>query len=129
MSAPLSLAERGSEVNGVHGCSTTTGKAGDVVLTLGTGGVSMFALQFAKLHGATVIATSSSDEKLERAKSLGADHVINYKTTPEWHEAARTLTDGRGVDHVVEVGGPGTFERSLAATAVSGRVSLIGVLT
>jgi NADPH:quinone reductase-like Zn-dependent oxidoreductase len=104
-------------------------KAGDVVLTLGTGGVSIFALQFAKLHGATVIATSSSDEKLERAKSLGADHVINYKTTSEWHEAARKLTGGRGVDHVVEVGGPGTFERSLAATAVSGRVSLIGVLT
>jgi len=104
-------------------------KAGDVVLTQGTGGVSIFALQFAKLHGATVIATSSSDEKLERVKALGADHVINYKSTPDWHEAARTLTGGRGVDHVVEVGGLGTFERSLAATAVSGRVSLIGVLT
>ncbi len=62
-------------------------------------------------------------------KALGADHVINYKSTPDWHEAARKLTGGRGVDHVVEVGGPGTFERSLAATAVSGRVSLIGVLT
>jgi NADPH:quinone reductase-like Zn-dependent oxidoreductase len=104
-------------------------KAGDVVLTQGTGGVSIFALQFAKLHGATVIATSSSDEKLERVKTLGADHVINYKSTPDWHEAARKLTGGRGVDHVVEVGGPGTFERSLASTAVSGRVSLIGVLT
>jgi NADPH:quinone reductase-like Zn-dependent oxidoreductase len=104
-------------------------KAGDVVLTLGTGGVSVFALQFAKLHGATVIATSSSDEKLDRVKTLGADHVINYKSTPDWHDAARQLTGGRGVDHVVEVGGPGTFERSLAATAVSGRVSLIGVLT
>jgi NADPH:quinone reductase-like Zn-dependent oxidoreductase len=104
-------------------------KAGDVVLTQGTGGVSIFALQFAKLHGATVIATSSSDEKLERVKALGADHVINYKSTPDWHEAARKHTGGRGVDHVVEVGGPGTFERSLAATAVSGRVSLIGVLT
>ncbi|MGC1274584.1 MAG: NAD(P)-dependent alcohol dehydrogenase [Planctomycetaceae bacterium] len=104
-------------------------KAGDVVLTLGTGGVSIFALQFAKLHGATVIITSSSDEKLERAKQLGADYGINYKTSPDWHDEARRLTGGRGVDHVVEVGGPGTFERSLAATAVSGRVSLIGVLT
>lgn len=104
-------------------------KAGDVVLTLGTGGVSIFALQFAKLHGATVIITSGSDEKLARAKSLGADAGINYKTNAEWHEEARRLTGGRGVDHVIEVGGPGTFERSLAATAVSGRVSLIGVLT
>lgn len=104
-------------------------KAGDVVLTLGTGGVSIFALQFAKLHGATVLITSSSDEKLERAKELGADHGINYKTTPDWHDEARRLTGGRGVDQVIEVGGPGTFERSLAATAVSGRVSLIGVLT
>lgn len=104
-------------------------KAGDVVLTQGTGGVSIFSLQFAKLHGATVIATSSSDDKLERVKALGADHVINYKSTPDWNDAARKLTSGRGVDHVVEVGGPGTFERSLAATAVSGRVSLIGVLT
>ena len=104
-------------------------KAGDVVLTLGTGGVSVFALQFAKLHGATVIVTSSSDEKLERARQLGADHGINYKTTSDWDAAARRLTGGRGVDNVVEVGGPGTFERSLAATKVSGRVSLIGVLT
>jgi NADPH:quinone reductase-like Zn-dependent oxidoreductase len=104
-------------------------KAGDVVLTLGTGGVSVFALQFAKLHGATVIVTSGSDEKLARARRLGADHGINYKAVPEWHEEARRLTGGRGVDNVIEVGGPGTFERSLAATAVSGRVSLIGVLT
>lgn len=104
-------------------------KAGDVVLTLGTGGVSIFALQFAKLHGATVIVTSSSDEKLSRAKELGADHGINYTSTPDWQDAAREWTGGRGVDHVIEVGGPGTFEKSLAATAVSGRVSLIGVLT
>lgn len=104
-------------------------KAGDTVLTLGTGGVSIFALQFAKLHGATVIATSSSDDKLGRAKELGADHGINYKTIPEWHEEVRRITNGRGVDNVVEVGGPGTFEKSLASTAVSGRVSLIGVLT
>ena len=104
-------------------------KAGDAILTLGTGGVSVFAIQFAKLHGATVIATSSSDEKLERAKSLGADHGINYKTNPDWHDEARRLTGGIGVDNVIEVGGPGTFERSLAAARVSGRVSLIGVLT
>lgn len=104
-------------------------KAGDTVLTLGTGGVSIFALQFAKLHGATVIVTSSSDGKLGRAKALGADHGINYGTTPDWHDEARRLTGGRGVDHVIELGGPGTFEKSLAATAVSGRVSLIGVLT
>ena len=104
-------------------------KAGEVVLTLGTGGVSIFALQFAKLHGATVIITSSSDEKLERAAELGADHGINYRTTPEWHEEARRLTGGRGVDNVIELGGPGTLERSLTAAKVSGRVSLIGVLT
>lgn len=104
-------------------------KAGDVVLTLGTGGVSVFAIQFAKLHGATVIATSSSDEKLARAKELGADHLINYKAQPDWHKVARDITGGRGVDNAIEVGGPGTLEKSLAATAVSGRVSLIGVLT
>lgn len=104
-------------------------KAGDTILTLGTGGVSVFAIQFAKLHGATVIATSSSDEKLARAKELGADHLINYKTRPEWDQVVREITGGRGVDNTVEVGGPGTLEKSLAATAVSGRVSLIGVLT
>ena len=104
-------------------------KAGDMILTLGTGGVSVFALQFAKLHGATVIVTSSSDEKLARAAALGADHGINYAANPNWHDEARRLTGGRGVDNVIEVGGPGTFEQSLAAAKVSGRVSLIGVLT
>ena len=84
-------------------------KAGETVLVQGTGGVSIFALQFAKAMGASVIATSSSDEKLERLKSLGADHLINYKSEPNWGAAVRKLTGGRGVDHVVEIGGAGTM--------------------
>ena len=104
-------------------------KAGQTVLTLGTGGVSVFALQFAKAFGARVIITSSSDEKLERAKQLGADETINYKKHPEWQEQVLALTDGLGVDNVIEVGGAGTLERSFASARVSGRVSLIGVLT
>ncbi|WP_374309493.1 NAD(P)-dependent alcohol dehydrogenase [Methylocella sp.] len=104
-------------------------KPGDVVLTQGTGGVSIFALQFAKAAGATVIATSSSDEKLERLKALGADHLVNYRATPNWGEAALKLTGGRGVDHVVEVGGPATLEQSMAAAKVGGHVSVIGILT
>jgi NADPH:quinone reductase-like Zn-dependent oxidoreductase len=104
-------------------------QAGDSVLVLGTGGVSIFALQIAKALGATVIATSSSDEKLERARALGADHTINYKATPEWGEAVKALTGGRGVDHVIEVGGPGTLPQSIAATRVGGHIALIGVLT
>lgn len=104
-------------------------KAGDTILTLGTGGVSIFALQFAKLNGATVIITSSSDAKLARARELGADETINYNTTPDWDAAVRELTGGRGVDNVIELGGPGTLPKSLACTRVSGRVSLIGVLT
>jgi NADPH:quinone reductase-like Zn-dependent oxidoreductase len=104
-------------------------EAGHSVLVLGTGGVSIFALQIAKAMGATVIATSSSDEKLERARALGADHVINYKATPEWGEAVLALSGGRGVDHVVEVGGPGTLPQSIAAVRVGGHIALIGVLT
>jgi NADPH:quinone reductase-like Zn-dependent oxidoreductase len=104
-------------------------KAGDTVLLLGTGGVSLFALQFAKLHGARVIITSSSDEKLERARALGADETINYRRTPAWAEAVRAATGGLGVDHVVELGGPGTLEQSIQATRVGGRISLIGILT
>lgn len=104
-------------------------KAGETVLALGTGGVSIFALQFAKLHGAKAIITSSSDEKLARARELGADETINYRTTPDWEQAVRQLTSGRGVDHVIEVGGLGTLAKSLAAAKVSGRVSLIGVLS
>lgn len=104
-------------------------KLGDTVLTLGTGGVSLFALQFAKAAGARVIATSSSDEKLEKLKRLGADAVINYKTVPNWGERAKDLTDGRGVDHVIEVGGPATLAQSIAACRTGGHIALIGVLT
>src|SRR5262249_37324980 len=103
-------------------------QAGDVVLIQGTGGVSLFALIFAKMHGAETILISSSDEKLERAKPLGADHLINYKATPDWGKAAREISGGRGVDDVVEVGGAGTLERSVRAVRPSGVVSLIGVL-
>lgn len=104
-------------------------KPGDSVLVQGTGGVSIFALQFAKLAGATVIATSSSDAKLERLKALGADHLINYKSTPAWGEKVRALTGDRGVDHVIEVGGPATLEQSMIAARIGGHVSLIGILT
>jgi NADPH:quinone reductase-like Zn-dependent oxidoreductase len=102
--------------------------AGDVVLTQGTGGVSVFAVQFAKILGARAIATSSSDAKLARVLQLGASDGINYKTTPEWGGKARELTGG-GVDHVVEVGGAGTMPESMRATRPGGRISLIGVLT
>lgn len=104
-------------------------KPGDTVLVQGSGGVSVFALQFAKLAGATVIATSSSDAKLERLRAIGADHLINYRTTPAWGERARQLTGGLGVDHVIEVGGPGTMEQSIIASRVGGRIALIGILT
>ena len=104
-------------------------KAGDTVLVQGTGGVSLFALQFARLSGARVIATSSSDAKLERARVLGASDGINYKATPEWEEKARELTGGAGVDHVVEVGGAGTLAKSLRAVRMNGRISLIGILS
>lgn len=104
-------------------------RAGDTVLVLGTGGVSVFALQIAKAMGATVIATSSSDEKLERAHRLGADHLVNYRREENWGERVRELTHGRGVDHVVEVGGPGTLAQSITATRIGGHIALIGVLT
>jgi NADPH:quinone reductase-like Zn-dependent oxidoreductase len=103
--------------------------AGQTVLVQGTGGVSVFALQFAKLAGARVIVTSSSDEKLERAKAMGADEVINYRSEPDWAKAARRLTDGRGVDHVIEVGGAGTFQQSIAACTLGGSIAVIGVLS
>lgn len=101
---------------------------GRSVLVIGTGGVSLIALQIAKAAGATVIATSSSDEKLERVRSLGADHLINYRTTPEWGAKAAELAGG-GVDHVIEVGGAGTLAQSIAAVGYGGEVSIIGVLT
>jgi len=104
-------------------------KSGDTVLVQGTGGVSIFALQFAKMAGATVIATSSSDEKLERLKALGADHLINYRSQANWGKQALDLTDGRGVDHVIEVGGPATLDQSMIASRVGGHISLIGILT
>jgi NADPH:quinone reductase-like Zn-dependent oxidoreductase len=104
-------------------------KPGDTVLALGTGGVSLFALQFAKLAGARVLITSSSDAKLERAQKLGANDGINYRTTPDWDKRVRELTGEVGVDHVVEVGGAGTLTRSLKAVRLGGRISLIGVLT
>jgi NADPH:quinone reductase-like Zn-dependent oxidoreductase len=113
-----------------HGLFETGGvRAGETVLTQGTGGVSVFALQFAKAAGLRVIITSSSDAKLERARELGAAETINYKTTPDWEEAARRLTGGRGVGLVVELGGAGTLSKSLRAVKTGGTVAMIGVLT
>jgi NADPH:quinone reductase-like Zn-dependent oxidoreductase len=102
---------------------------GETVLLIGTGGVSIFALQFAKLAGARVLIMSSSDAKLARARALGADECVNYRTNPEWEREVLKLTSGRGVDHVLEVGGADTLGRSIASLAVGGRIALIGVLT
>jgi NADPH:quinone reductase-like Zn-dependent oxidoreductase len=104
-------------------------KAGDTILALGTGGVSIAALQIATAMGATTIVTSSSDEKLERARTLGAAHTVNYRTVPEWGAEVRRLTGGRGVDHVLELGGPGTLAQSIAAVRIGGHISLIGTVT
>jgi NADPH:quinone reductase-like Zn-dependent oxidoreductase len=104
-------------------------RPGETVLTQGTGGVSIFALQFALLAGARVIVTSSSDDKLEQVRALGAWETINYATTPEWADRALELTGGTGVDHVVELGGSWTIDRSIKAARPGGTVSLIGVLT
>lgn len=104
-------------------------KPGETVLTLGTGGVSIFAVQFAKMFGARVIATSSSDEKLERLRALGADETINYRTREDWDAAVMELTGKRGVDHVVEVGGSGTLARSLNAVRIGGHIAMIGALS
>jgi NADPH:quinone reductase-like Zn-dependent oxidoreductase len=102
---------------------------GDVVVAQGTGGVSIFTLQLAQLLGARVIVTSSSDEKLERARSLGAWQTINYREEPEWGKKVKELTGGRGADHVVEVGGAETLSQSLAAVAPFGEISVIGILS
>ncbi|MFO1113033.1 MAG: zinc-binding dehydrogenase [Rhodospirillales bacterium] len=102
-------------------------RPGAQVLVQGTGGVSLFALLFARLAGAFVVVTSSSDEKLERARALGADAVINYRTTADWGKRARELAGG-GLDHVVEVGGQATLPQSLRAVRTGGTISLIGVL-
>jgi NADPH:quinone reductase-like Zn-dependent oxidoreductase len=104
-------------------------KPGDTILVQGTGGVSIFALQFAKAAGATVIATSSSNEKLERLQAMGADHLINYKEVEAWGAKVLELTGGAGVDCVVEIGGAGTLDQSMMATRIGGHVALIGVLT
>ena len=104
-------------------------QSGDRVLTLGTGGVSTFAIQFATAFGGSVIATSSSDEKLARARECGAAETINYRTTPDWDKAVGQLTSKHGVEHIVEVGGPGTFEKSMNCVAAGGHIALIGVLT
>ncbi|MDV6249990.1 NAD(P)-dependent alcohol dehydrogenase [Vibrio sp. EA2] len=104
-------------------------KAGDTILTLGTGGVSIAVIQIANMLGAKVIVTSSSDEKLQRAKAMGATYGINYKTHPNWSEKVMELTNGKGVDHIIELGGPGTLEQSVQAVKVGGHISLIGVLT
>jgi NADPH:quinone reductase-like Zn-dependent oxidoreductase len=103
-------------------------KAGETVLTLGTGGVSIFALQFARMHGSRVIITSSSDQKLEKARELGADETINYKNAPQWDKEVLNLTSRTGVDHVIEVGGAGTLSKSLNSVRVGGHVAVIGVL-
>src|SRR4051812_3761091 len=113
-----------------HALVTAGGiKAGDTVLTQGTGGVSIFALQFARLNGASVIATSSSDAKLARVLEMGASSGINYKSNPDWEKKVLELTGGVGVDRVIEVGGSGTLPRSLKAVKLAGTISLIGILT
>jgi NADPH:quinone reductase-like Zn-dependent oxidoreductase len=111
-----------------HALTIEPTRPGSNVLLLGTGGVSLFALQLAKAMGARVIITSSSAQKLERARSLGADEVIDYSASPDWDRRVLDLTGGVGVDHVLEVGGPGTLERSIRATRLGGTISLIGVL-
>ncbi|KAJ7092961.1 hypothetical protein B0H15DRAFT_1020982 [Mycena belliarum] len=109
-------------------CGSDPLKAGDTVLVLGTGGVSIFALQFAIASGATVIATSSSDQKLKVATKLGAKHVINYKTTPEWSKEVLKATNGLGVDHIIEVGGNSTVQQSMPALKVGGSINFVGGL-
>lgn len=114
--------------NALYGLSDRRLTPGDWVLTQGTGGVSIFAVQFAKAAGARVIATTSSAEKADRLKALGADHIINYKEDANWGATAKKLTGGLGVQHVVEVGGPGSMKQSLAAIAFDGVISIIGFL-
>ncbi|KAF2152407.1 NAD(P)-binding protein [Myriangium duriaei CBS 260.36] len=114
--------------NALYGVGGKVLKAGDWVLTQGTGGVSVFAVQFAKAAGARVIATTSSKEKGERLKQLGADHVINYREDTNWGETAKKLTGGLGVDHIIEVGGPNTLNNSLAAVKLEGVITIIGFL-
>ena len=123
------VAVRGRDRVACPGRRVADVKPGETVLVQGTGGVSLFALQFARLAGARVIATSGSDQKLARALELGAADGINYKTIPEWDKRARELTGGRGVDHIIEVGGAGTLPRSMRAVRTGGYIALIGVLS
>jgi NADPH:quinone reductase-like Zn-dependent oxidoreductase len=101
---------------------------GDTVVLQGTGGVSIFGLQFAHAAGLRTVVTSSSDAKLARAKEMGADHLVNYKTTPEWSKAVREATGGRGADFVMEVGGGGTIQESMKAVKIGGHIAIIGVV-
>jgi NADPH:quinone reductase-like Zn-dependent oxidoreductase len=101
---------------------------GDTVVLQGTGGVSIFGLQFAHAAGLRTVVTSSSDAKLARAKALGADHLVNYKTTPEWSKAVREATGGRGADFIMEVGGGGTIQESMKAVKIGGHIAIIGVV-
>ena len=101
---------------------------GDTVVLQGTGGVSVFGLQFAKAAGLRTVITSSSDEKLERAKAMGADHLVNYRTTPDWSKPAREASGGAGVDFVMEVGGPGTIQQSMKAVRLGGHIAIIGLV-
>ncbi|RDW58629.1 alcohol dehydrogenase-3 [Coleophoma cylindrospora] len=115
--------------NALYGLPCYSIKPGDVVLTQGTGGVSTFAIHFAKIAGATVIATTSSEERVEFLKNMALppDHIINYKTDPNWGDTAKSLSpDGQGVDHVIEIGGPGTLEQSFKAIKLGGLISVIG---
>ncbi len=115
--------------NALYGLQSKALKPGDVVLTQGTGGVSLFAVQFAVAAGATVIATTSSEEKAKKLKDLGAHHIINYKSNPNWGEEAKKLTyEEQGVDHILEVGGPTTMKQSLNAIKIEGVISIIGFL-
>lgn len=115
--------------NALYGLQSKAIKTGQWVLTQGTGGVSLSGIQFAAATGANVVATTSSKEKAEELKKLGATHVINYKETPNWGEVARSLTpEGTGFDHILEVGGPGSLEQSLKAIKLEGVITIIGFL-
>ena len=104
-------------------------RPGDNILIQGTGGVALFALQFVKMHGAKAIVISSSDKKLKRVRAMGADHTINYRSNPDWQKTARDITDGRGLNNIIEVGGAATLQKSLACVAPSGTISVIGILS
>ncbi|KAK4445504.1 hypothetical protein QBC34DRAFT_451351 [Podospora aff. communis PSN243] len=126
---PIAAVTAWMAINGMNAAAGSVRGKGETVLCQGTGGVSVSALQIAKASGAEVIITSSSDEKLQKAKKLGADHTINYKTTPNWEESVMKLTNGHGVDIVIETGGAGTLYKSLDCIAFGGLVSCIGYVS